>query len=87
MAMFVHLTPAKNVAAIHRAGIKPGKLRFKFAGDQRGIFALPMTSNRVVTHQWLRELRWSGQREYCAVSFRIPDDEIVWIGFYNQPHA
>jgi hypothetical protein len=80
MPLLVHLTGEKNAAAIRRSGIKPSK---KFDA----IFAMPVLKNFVVTHQWLRELRRSGQRSYCGVYFRVPDDEIVWFGHYNRPHV
>jgi hypothetical protein len=80
MPLLVHLTPEKNVAAIRRSGIKPGK-------SFGAIFAMPVLQNFIVTNQWLRELRRSGQGSYWGVYFRIPDDEIVWFGHYNRGHV
>lgn len=51
-----------------------------------GIFAMPMTRNFYVSHQWLRELRRRGSGVIAGVYFRIPDDEPVWVGHYNQAH-
>jgi len=48
MAMFVHLTPEKNVSAIARSGIKP----MPKAGYY-GVFAMPVTRNFYASHQWL----------------------------------
>lgn len=80
MPLLVHLAAEKNVAAIRRSGIKPGR-RFG------AVFAMPVLQNFVVTHQWLRELRRRGQRSYQGVYFRIPDNEIVLFGHYNSEHV
>ena len=83
MALFVHLTPEKNIKAIIGAGIKPG---YKRGTLPESVFAVPVTPNFYVSHQWLRELRRSGQRTICGVYFRIPDEETVHIGHYNENH-
>jgi hypothetical protein len=83
MAMFVHLTAEKNVQRILRNGIsrlrKPGK-------RPPGVFAMPVTRNFYVSHQWLRELKRRGQGTISGVYFRIDDDETVWVGHYNHEH-
>lgn len=83
MAMFVHLAPESRVKNIRRSGI--GRLR-KFANGDRGIFALPVTRNFYVSHQWLRELKRRGVGPMAGVYFRIDDCEIVSLGHYNQSH-
>jgi hypothetical protein len=80
MPLLVHLTSEKNIAAIRRSGIRPGR-RFG------AVFAMPVMKNFIVTHQWLRELRRSGQRSYWGVYFRIPDNEIVLFGHYISEHV
>lgn len=83
MAMFVHLTSEKNVKAVVRSGI----IRLRKPGERPGgIYAMPVTRNFYVSHQWLRELKRDGQRTICAVYFRVPDDEEVWIGHYVRTH-
>jgi hypothetical protein len=82
MATFVHLTSAKVLPRILRAGIKPEATRF----GSTGVFALPVTPNYVVSHQWARELRKWGHGRIAAVYFRVPDDEPVKVGHYNRPH-
>lgn len=84
MAMFVHLAPEKRVKAILRNGIS--RLRKNRMSGQSGIFAMPVTRNFYVSHQWLRELKRRGQGEIVAVYFRVPDEEVVWLGHYNQAH-
>lgn len=83
MAMFVHLTAEKNVKRILRNGLS----RLRKRGDcPQGIFAMPVTRNFYVSHQWLRELKRKGQGAIAGVYFPISDDEQVWVGHYNQAH-
>jgi hypothetical protein len=86
MANFVHLMPAKQSKSVMRSGIKPVSLkvnrRFGVFDLPRGVFAMPVTSNFYVAHQWLRELKRSGERTMVGVYFRIPDKERVWIGHF-----
>jgi hypothetical protein len=84
MAMLVHLAAEKNVKAILRNGIS--RLR-KSPTYPPGIFAMPVTRNFYVSHQWLRELKRRGHGPVASVYFRIGDREIVWIGHYNRPHV
>ena len=82
MPMFVHLTPERNVKAILRSGIT----RLRKDDWRPGGNVMPLTRNFYVSHQWLRELKRGRQRTICAVYFRIPDDEQLWVGHYNQNH-
>jgi hypothetical protein len=82
MATLVHLASAKYLRRIVRAGIEPGPTRFGTAG----VFAMPVTPNYVVSHQWARELRKWRRGRIMAVYFRVPDDEPVEVGHYGRPH-
>jgi hypothetical protein len=82
--MFVHLTPEATVARIRRNGI--GRFRKPSATRPGGIFAMPVTRNFYISHQWLRELMRRGCGSMVGVYFRIPDDEVVWVGHYGQSH-
>ena len=84
MAMFVHLTPESQVARIRRNGIR--RLRRAAGEFPGGIFAVPVTRNFFVSHQWLRELKRRNEGAIAAVQFRIDDGELVWVGHYNQRH-
>jgi len=84
MAMFVHLAPESRLALIRRNGIR--RLRRAAGNFPGGVFAVPVTRNFYVSHQWLRELKRRNQGPIAAVYFRIPDDERVWVGHYNQVH-
>lgn len=83
MATFVHLTAEKNVNRILRNGIS--HLRSK-PNCPRGIFAMPVTRNFYVSHQWLREMKRRGHGPVAAVYFRIADADTVWVGHYNRAH-
>ena len=81
--MFVHLTSEKNASSIERGGIRCRRSPYP-AG--RVVFAMPVTKSYFLSHQWLRELKRSGQRTFVAVYFRIPDDEHVLLGHYGAEH-
>jgi hypothetical protein len=84
MSLFVHLTSESRAALIRRNGV--GRMRKVRGGTPPGIFAVPVTRNFFVSHQWLRELkRFQGGR-IAGVYFRINDAETVWVGHYGQPH-
>ncbi|WP_435009363.1 hypothetical protein P12x_000615 [Tundrisphaera lichenicola] len=85
MPIFVHLAPESRVALIRKNGI--GRLRKNVGGVPGGLFALPVTRNFYVSHQWLRELKRRGQGIIAGVYFRISDDEMVWVGHYGQAHG
>jgi hypothetical protein len=82
MASFVHLTDARLVGGILRGGLRAGRTRL----GTRGVFCVPVVANFQTTFQWLRELKRSGYRVARAVQFRIPDDEMVWVGGYAGQH-
>lgn len=84
MAMFVHLTTESGLARIRRSGIN--RLRRAHGEFPGGVFAVPVTRNFYVSHQWLRELKRRNAGAVAGVYFRIPDDEAVWVGHYNQGH-
>lgn len=72
------------MSRIRRGGIsRARKPRHDFPG---GIFAVPVTRNFYVSHQWLRELKRRGAGAIVAVYFRIPDRQQVWVGHYHQSH-
>jgi hypothetical protein len=83
MAMFVHLTFEKNLKSILRSGII--RLR-KHHSETVGVFAVSVTRNFYISHQWLRELKRRSNSPVVAVYFRVPDDTLVSVGRYNQEH-
>jgi hypothetical protein len=83
MALFVHLTCHKHAKTILRNGIN--RLR-THPTCGRVVFAMPVTRNFYVSHQWLRELKRRSRGAIVGIYFRIPDDETVWIGHYKQAH-
>lgn len=85
MAMFVHLAPGARAERIRRNGIN--RLRRAHREFPGGVFAVPVTRNFYVSHQWLRELkRGRGGGPFVGIYFRIPDDQQVWVGHYGQAH-
>jgi hypothetical protein len=84
MAMFVHLAPESRLARIRRNGIS--RSRRAIGAVPRGAFAVPVTRNFYVSHQWLREIKRRDGGTIAGIYFRIPDEEMVWVGHYNQAH-
>ena len=84
MAMFVHIAPESGLARIQRNGIS--RSRRAAGASSAGVFAVPVTRNFYLSHQWLRELKRRGGGSLVGVYFRLPDDESVWVGHYNQAH-
>ena len=84
MAMFVHLTPAKNVKAILRSGItrlrKGQTARAASVRDARHPRLLRLASMAA------RIAVCGGQRTIGAIYFRILDTEPVWVGITLPPH-
>jgi hypothetical protein len=84
MALFVHLAPESRLELIRRNGIR--RLRRALPERPSGVFAVPVTRNFFISHQWLRELKRRNQGAIVGIYFRIPDAEQVWVGHYNQAH-
>jgi hypothetical protein len=88
VANFVHIADERDKASIERNGLKLVKAYAGFKETEifkRGVFALPVIENFIVSHQWLRELKRGGFNTAIGVYFKIPDTERVWAGLYNQP--
>src|SRR5262245_41529373 len=82
VAQFIHLAAESNRRSILRNGIKVSHTKRKYGG----VFAHPQVESFVVSHQWMRELKRFRGVSFIAVRFRIPDEELVWIGKYNDEH-
>ena len=85
MAMFVHFAPESVLARIRRRGIARSRRRARGQVPD-GTYAVPVTRDFYISHQWLRELKRRSGGTIAGVYFRIPDDELVWVGHYNQAH-
>ena len=81
MSLFVHITSDKNVDSILRSGIKFEKRKGR---REDHIYAVPVTSNFFISHQWLRELKRQGNNTFVGIYFRIPDDEEVKVSHYGE---
>jgi hypothetical protein len=84
MTLFVHLTKATRAEKIRRNGIN--RLRRVDGESPRGVFAVPVTRNFYISHQWLRELKRGTGGPIVWVYFRVPDDAQVFVGHYGQSH-
>lgn len=84
MAMFVHLASEANISRIRRVGINRSQRRR--GNSPRGVYAVPVTPNFFLSHQWLRELKRASGRMLTGIYFRIPDNEDVFVGRFNEDH-
>jgi hypothetical protein len=80
MAMFVHLTTESRIPRIRRNGIA----RQRTGTSIEGVYAVPVTRNFYASHQWLRELKRRNQGPIAGIYFRVPDEQLVWVGHYGQ---
>jgi len=51
-----------------------------------GVYAVPVTRNFYASHQWLRELKRRNQGPAAGIYFRVPDEQLVWVGHYGHTH-
>ena len=75
MTLLVHITAENLARRIARNGICP----------VRGfVWAFPLLESYTLTHSWSREMKRSGRTTLSAVSFRVPDDEMVFARHYRE---
>ena len=85
MPVFVHVADERHAASIRRSGLKLPRVPPQIqAARPIGVFALPVTPNFLVSHQWVRELKKRGFKVAVGIYFRISDHEPVWAGKYNE---
>ncbi|MHC6202948.1 hypothetical protein ACYULU_07120 [Breznakiellaceae bacterium SP9] len=83
MAVFVHFTDENNKNSIIKNGIKIDTIHYEEIS--KGIFCMPVLADFYATHQWVREIKqYNSGNEIIAIYFKIPDDEIVFCGKYNE---
>jgi hypothetical protein len=83
MALFVHFTDENNIKSIEKNGIKMETIHYE--NICKGIFCMPVIHDFYATHQWVRELKqYNSGNEIVAVYFRIPDNELIFCGKYNE---
>lgn len=78
MARLVHITNIENERRIKRSGIK--------SGQNNIVFFMPHMKDFLISHQWARELKRSGIKNFAAVDFKISNNEEIWFGKYNSQH-
>lgn len=79
MATFIHIADERKRLKIKQNGIKKSKY-----GDRKGIYCFPVLKDFMLTHQWARELRKTGIKNFICVQFKIDDKQMVEIGKYNK---
>lgn len=87
MASFVHIAPEPKLKAILRNGIAPTAWRLdphKHPKIDRVVWAFPVLDSYTLTHSWARELKRWGRTTLAAVTFRVPDDEMVFARHYRD---
>jgi len=83
MAIFTHIFAESNKGKILRNGIKIMRSKYR---ENNGVFVSPIIDNYYYTHQWFREILRHQNVPKLAVRIRIPDNELVLIGKYNEDH-
>ena len=83
MPTFVHITSEDVARRARRAGIRLARQNTR---PVRGVFAMPVTPNFQISHQWVREVKQWRHGMMVGVYFRIQDSELVWVGRYNEQH-
>ena len=84
MPSLVHITPEPNAARIRRNGIGPSRAWHAVDGCDRFVWAFPVLESYTISHQWSRELKRLGARTLAAVTFRVPDAELVFARHYRE---
>jgi hypothetical protein len=83
MAVFVHFADENNKDSIEKNGIKINIVHYEQIS--KGVFCMPVISDFYATHQWVREIKqYNSGNEIIAIYFKIPDDEVVFFGKYNE---
>jgi hypothetical protein len=80
MPQLIHLTDERLMKRLEKSGIR----RTTWGAKIRCVYATPVLRDFQVSHQWLRELKNKGIRTIGAVQFKIPDEEEVMVGRYNE---
>ena len=87
MPRLIHLAPDHAAKRIARSGIRATRLGYPLAGaSDRAVWAFPILPSHTLTFQWLRELkrRWHSPRTLVAITFKVPDDQVVFVRHYNE---
>ena len=79
MPILLHITDERFEARIRRSGITPSK-------GSGVVYCMPVTQSHLVSHQWVRELKLGGTKNFLGVYFRLPSDEPVWSGKFHEEH-
>ncbi|MFK8011231.1 MAG: hypothetical protein AB8B80_04265 [Marinicellaceae bacterium] len=78
MARLVHITAEENKKKVLNSGIKPNQYGL--------VYFMPHMESMIISHQWARELKRSGIKNFIAIDFKLPKVEMVWYGKYSGEH-
>jgi hypothetical protein len=89
MPRFIHLAPEPLAKRVRRNGIQATRIGDWFARRglpdvDRLVWAFPVTPSYSISHQWLRELKHEGVRTLVAITFRLGDEEPVFVRHYRE---
>jgi hypothetical protein len=79
MTLLVHITSQEIARKISKNGINKGV-------TNGFVYFMPISFSHYISHQWMRELKRSGIKNFSAVYFKLNDDAMVWHGYYNANH-
>jgi hypothetical protein len=94
MAKFLAIKTMKRAQTIERSGlIKARRARFfvverlrennTLLRREKVIYAMPVSTNYVVSHQWIAEIkRIYAHMPVSAIYFDLPDEQMVYFGHY-----
>jgi len=84
MATFIHIFTEDDKKSLLRNGIKLQKTKWR---NIDGVFVSPVTEDYYFTHQWHREVNRVRNVPKLVARIKIPDDELVYLGKYNEEHV
>ncbi len=83
MATFIHIFAERDKSSIIKNGIKVYKAAWR---EINGVFVSPVIEDYYGTHQWHREVQRARNIPKLVARIKIPDDQKVFIGKYNEDH-
>lgn len=91
MAMFVHIAPEPMLKRILKNGIAPTVWSpdpERHPQHDRVVWSFPVLESATLTLSWARELKRGGHTTQAAITFRLRDDEPVYVRHYrDRPQA
>ncbi len=86
MPLLVHIAPEAAAKTIRRTGIAATRWKpdpQNYPEYDRVVWAFPVLPSYTLTLSWGRELKRWGRASLAAITFRLPDDELVFARHYT----